>query len=182
MRKEQTGFLLPKGVYAFFVRNANEKGSGIAGRATWRSRLRECIMYIVCGIITARFLEKRKMRAATVAHALLFVLIALLLLFMPASGGIAAFARSLFGGYYEAVREALFAQKEFLGAAVSAALTAEITVVILFLLSLAALFLSVAEPFSSSPAAERVSLHFVHFAKTLRRSYPMWLKFCRLRS
>ena len=95
---------------------------------------------------------------------------------------IAAFARSLFGGYYEAVREALFAQKEFLGAAVSAALTAEITVVILFLLSLAALFLSVAEPFSSSPAAERVSLHFVHFAKTLRRSYPMWLKFCRLRS
>ena len=107
-------------------------------------------MYMVCGIITARFLEKRKMRAATVAHALLFVLIALLLLFMPASGGIAAFARSLFGGYYEAVREALF--------------------------------LSVAEPFSSSPAAERVSLHFVHFAKTLRRSYPMWLKFCRLRS
>ena len=71
-------------------------------------------MYMVCGIITARFLEKRKMRAATVAHALLFVLIALLLLFMPASGGIAAFARSLFGGYYEAVREALFAQKEFL--------------------------------------------------------------------
>ena len=58
MRKEQTGFLLPKGVYAFFVRNANEKGvyaffvrnanekgSGIAGRATWRSRLRECIWY-----------------------------------------------------------------------------------------------------------------------------------------
>ena len=56
MRKEQTGFLLPKGVYAFFVRIANEKGvyaffvrianekgGGIAGRATWRPRLRGCI-------------------------------------------------------------------------------------------------------------------------------------------
>ena len=140
-------------------------------------------MYLAVGLITARFLEKRRMRAATVLHTILFVLIAFLLLLIPEKGGIAELTRAMYGEEtYEALREAFITPVRMLGVSLSAALIAEGICLAMFVVTMIALIKGIAEKIGEQPKAEQVGESPLASYEGVTRIEEVWLKLCRIRS
>ena len=137
--------------------------------------------YLIAGIVTARFLEKKRMRAAAVLYTVLFVLIAFFLLLILESGWAADCSRALYGDrFYGALREAFV--KKPIGMPLSAALIAEEICLAMLFFSLIAALHSLAEKISAKPKAERVGETVENHYETVTETEAVWLKFCRIRS
>ena len=140
-------------------------------------------MYLIVGIITARFLEKRRMRAATVLHTVLFLLIAFLLLIIPENGWATDGLRSILGERgYAALREAVIAPMHATELPLSAALCAEVGCFAMFLFSVCAAVMDLAEEIPAGPKAERVAETVENGYRTVTNRRAVWLELCRIRS
>ena len=83
-------------------------------------------VFIIMGIITARLLEKRRMRIAAVAHAVFFILFGFFILLIPEKGGLAVLAERLLGEKAYATLRAVMTENS--GVTVSIAALIEIFV------------------------------------------------------
>ena len=134
-------------------------------------------------MITARFLEKRRMRTATVMHALLFAVILSLYLFLPNGGGFAALGERIFSHEaYCAIQDALNARTPFFGVCLSAVGVIEAVLFLLAVVAAIVLFVQLTESAAvtlkdifGAPSAEGV--------RPYRRPFfvgRIFLRYCRL--
>ena len=140
-------------------------------------------MYLIVGIITARFLEKRRMRAGTVLYTILFLLIAFLLLLIPEGGWAADVSRKLYGEQiYGELREILVVPGALSELSLTAALVAEGICLAMFLFSIYAAIADITEKIPAEPKGERVEEAIENGYQAYFCDNTVWLRLCRIRS
>lgn len=140
------------------------------------------VLYAFMGLIVARLLEKRKLRSATVAHAVLFVIVAFFMLLIPDSGYIAEFSKAILSEEaFRALRFALVEDAVFLAPAVNILGFAEILIVLISLLIVVAVIAS-----DTKPAVREKAIAVCPKTAAVRRipciAGKIYLKYCRILS
>ena len=137
-------------------------------------------VFIIMGIITARLLEKRRMRIAAVAHAVFFILFGFFILLIPEKGGFAVLAERLLGEKAYATLRAVMTENS--GVTVSIAALIEIFVLAGNIAVLTGAAVSIEERASKEPRGEPLTGMPVRpvGAETDSDRRPRWLVFCRL--
>ena len=131
-------------------------------------------VFIIMGIITARLLEKRRMRIAAVAHVVFFILL------IPEKGGFAVLAERLLGEKAYATLRSVMTENS--GVTVSIAALIEIFVLAGNIAVLIGAAVSIEERASKEPRGEPLTGMPVRpvGAETDSDRRPRWLVFCRL--